>query len=150
MSTAYVRPGRSTVQPWHEFGAEITPIALARPPAAYDCPATRSPCPSAYRFTNHLALTCLAPNVRVQRWRFGFPGAAVAFPLWVIASGGLRLYLKFFDTYSSSYGSLGALMILMVWFYLFGTAILVGGEVNSVLENVAARGGDPTAKRSGE
>lgn len=98
-----------------------------------------------------LALTYrFAPNVRVQRWRFVFPGAMVGFLLWVIASGGLRLYLKFFDTYSSIYGSLGALMILMVWFYLFGIAILVGGEVNSVLENAAARGGDPTAKRSGE
>jgi membrane protein len=83
-----------------------------------------------------------APNVRVQRWRWIFPGAVVGFLLWLIASVGLRLYLRFFDTYSAVYGSLGALMILMVWFYLFGIAILVGGEVNSVLENVAAEAGD--------
>ncbi len=98
-----------------------------------------------------LALTYrFAPNVRVQRWRWVFPGAAVAFLLWLIASAGLRLYLRLFDTYSAVYGSLGALMILMVWFYLFGIAILVGGEVNSVLENAAAEAGDSTAKRSGE
>lgn len=98
-----------------------------------------------------LALTYrFAPNVRVQRWRFIFPGAVVAFLLWLIASAGLRLYLRFFDTYSTVYGSLGALMILMVWFYLFGIAILVGGEVNSVLENAAAQAGDPDAKHAGE
>ena len=98
-----------------------------------------------------LALTYrYAPNVRVQRWRWVFPGAAVAFLLWLIASAGLRLYLRFFDTYSAAYGSLGALMILMVWFYLFGIAILVGGEVNSVLENAAAEAGDASAKLQGE
>ena len=91
-----------------------------------------------------------APNVRVQNWRWIFPGAVSAFVVWLLASAGLRLYLRFFDTYSAIYGSLGALMILMVWFYLFGIAILVGGEVNSVLENAAAEAGDPHAKHAGE
>lgn len=86
-----------------------------------------------------------APNVRVRTWRRIFPGAVSAFLLWLLASAGLRVYLKFFDTYSAIYGSLGALMILMVWFYLFGVAILVGGEVNSVLESAAALDGDPHA-----
>ena len=98
-----------------------------------------------------LALTYrFAPNVRVQHWLWIWPGAAVALLLWLIASVGLRLYLRFFDTYSTVYGSLGALIILMVWLYLFGIAILVGGEVNSVLENAAAQAGDPDAKLSGE
>jgi membrane protein len=98
-----------------------------------------------------LALTYrFAPNVHVQHWRWIFPGALIAFFLWLIASAGLRFYLKFFDTYTAAYGSLGALMILMVWFYLFGLAILVGGEVNSVLENAAAQAGAPDAKLAGE
>jgi membrane protein len=91
-----------------------------------------------------------APNVRVQRWRWIFPGAVIAFLLWLTASTGLRLYLRFFDTSSALYGSLGAVIILMIWFYLFGIAILVGGEVNSVLENAAAIAGNPQAKHSGE
>jgi membrane protein len=91
-----------------------------------------------------------APNVRVQHWRWIFPGAGVAFVLWLLASAGLRLYLRLFDPYSAVYGSLGALMILMVWFYLFGAAILIGGEVNSVLENAAAEEGDLNAKLPGE
>ena len=91
-----------------------------------------------------------APNVRVQRWKWVLPGAVVAFLLWLIASAGLRFYLDLFNTYPTVYGSLGALMILMVWLYLFGVAILVGGELNSILENAAAEAGNPQAKLSGE
>ncbi|MEO8596498.1 MAG: YihY/virulence factor BrkB family protein [Candidatus Solibacter sp.] len=91
-----------------------------------------------------------APNVRVQQWRWIFPGAVVASVLWLAASAGLRLYLRFFDTYTAVYGSLGAVMILMIWFYLFGVAILIGGEVNCVLENAAAQSGEPDAKLTGE
>jgi membrane protein len=97
-----------------------------------------------------LALTYrFAPNVRVQRWKTVIPGAIVAFLVWLLASIGLKLYLRFFNTYSMFYGSLGAVMILMVWFYLFGAAILIGGEVNAVLENAAAEAGDPESKLSG-
>ena len=91
-----------------------------------------------------------APNVRVQRWRWIVPGAVVAFLLWLIASAGLRVYLAFINTYPTVYGSLGALMILMIWFYLLGVAILVGGELNSILENAAAEAGNPEAKLAGE
>jgi len=91
-----------------------------------------------------------APNVRAQQWRWIYPGAVVASILWLAASAGLRLYLRFFDTYTAVYGSLGAVMILMIWFYLFGVAVLIGGEVNCVLENAAAQGGEPAAKLTGE
>jgi membrane protein len=50
-----------------------------------------------------------------------------------------RLYLHFFNSYSVTYGSLGALIVLMLWFYFTGLAILVGGEINSELEQSAAR-----------
>jgi membrane protein len=91
-----------------------------------------------------------APNLEEQKWRWVLPGTIAAFLLWMVASFGLQLYLRFFDTYSRVYGSLGALMILMLWLYLFGAAILIGGEVNSVLESAAARAGDPEAKLPGE
>jgi membrane protein len=48
------------------------------------------------------------------------------------------------------YGSLGAVIILMLWFYLTGVAILVGGEVNAIVEQTAARGGDLEAKAERE
>ncbi|MFN3325272.1 MAG: YihY/virulence factor BrkB family protein [Bryobacteraceae bacterium] len=91
-----------------------------------------------------------APDLEGQRWHWITPGAAIALGLWMLASGGLRIYLNFFDNYSNVYGSLGALIILMLWFYLTGLAILVGGEVNSVIENVAAEHGEPGARRPGQ
>jgi membrane protein len=51
--------------------------------------------------------------------------------VWIVASLGFSVYLKFFNSYSKTYGSLGAVIILMLWFYLTGMAILIGGEVNS-------------------
>ena len=63
---------------------------------------------------------------------------------------GLRLYLNFFDSYSNTYGSLGAVIILMLWLYLTGVAVLVGGELNAEVENIAAHAGAPEAKKEGE
>jgi membrane protein len=68
------------------------------------------------------------------RRRWLSPGVVVAIILWVLVSLGFRLYLHFFNSYSATYGSLGALIILMLWFYLTGAAILLGGEINCELE----------------
>jgi len=72
-----------------------------------------------------------APNMKEPQWYWITPGAAVGVVLWIMASLGFSLYLKFFNSYSKTYGSLGAVIILMLWFYLTGMAILIGGEVNS-------------------
>ena len=61
------------------------------------------------------------------------PGAFVGVGLWLLVSFAFRAYLSFFDSYSVTYGSLGAVIVLMLWFYLTGVAILIGGEVNSEL-----------------
>ena len=67
------------------------------------------------------------------------PGAFVGVGLWVIVSFGFRAYLSFFDSYSVTYGSLGAVIVMMLWFYLTGVAILIGGEVNSEVSHRKAR-----------
>jgi membrane protein len=54
---------------------------------------------------------------------------------WVAASLLLRAYLHFFNSYSKTYGSLGAVMILLLWLYLTGLAILVGGKINAEIEH---------------
>lgn len=67
------------------------------------------------------------------RWVWITPGSVVAMLLWVLFTGGFRLYLQYFNTYNKAYGSLGAVIILMLWMFLTGTAILIGGAINSVL-----------------
>ena len=69
------------------------------------------------------------------RRRWISPGVVVAVILWLLVSLGFRLYLHFFNSYSATYGSLGALIIMMLWFYLTGAAILLGGEVNCEWES---------------
>jgi membrane protein len=91
-----------------------------------------------------------APDLEDQSWRWVTPGAGIAVLLWLIVSFGFRLYLNFFNSYSATYGSLGALIVMMLWFYLTGLAILVGGEINSEIENAAAEAGEPDAKERGE
>jgi len=74
----------------------------------------------------------------------------VGVALWATVSAGLRAYLHFFNTYTKSYGSLGAVMILMLWFYATGLAILVGGQINATIEHAAAEHGHPEAKAPGQ
>jgi membrane protein len=69
------------------------------------------------------------------RRRWFSPGILFAVLLWLLVSLGFRLYLHFFNSYSATYGSLGALIILMLWFYLTGAAILLGGEINCEYES---------------
>jgi membrane protein len=66
-------------------------------------------------------------------WVWISPGAVVAILLWIAFTAGFRLYLQYFNTYNKAYGSLGAVIILMLWMYLTGTALLIGGAINSVL-----------------
>jgi membrane protein len=91
-----------------------------------------------------------APCVAEMRWQWVTPGSVLALALWLLVSFGFRLYLRFFDTYSAAYGSLGAVMILLLWLYLTGAAILIGGEMNAVIEDAAARAGVEDAKQRGE
>jgi membrane protein len=79
-----------------------------------------------------------APDIKTRRWRWLTPGGVVGVGGWVLASLALRLYLHFFNTFSLTYGSLGAVIILLMWFYITGLMILVGAEIDSEIEAVAA------------
>ena len=91
-----------------------------------------------------------APDIKDQKWHWVTPGALVGLALWLAVSFALKLYLHYFDRYSATYGSLGAVIVLLLWFYLSGASILMGAEINSVLENAAADAGEPDAKHEGE
>ncbi|HEX7174986.1 MAG TPA: YhjD/YihY/BrkB family envelope integrity protein [Pyrinomonadaceae bacterium] len=91
-----------------------------------------------------------APDLHDQDWKWVSPGAVLGVALWLIVSFAFRTYLQYFNTYSATYGSLGAVIIMMLWFYFTGLAILVGGEINSEIENEMAKQGAPDAKEKGE
>jgi membrane protein len=91
-----------------------------------------------------------APNVEQRHWAWLTPGALVGVILWIIASVAFKIYLSFSNTYSATYGSIGAVIILMLWFYVTGLSLLIGGEINSEIEFAAAEHGDPQAKSRGQ
>lgn len=66
------------------------------------------------------------------------PGAVAGVLLWLGASWGFRQYLLHFGYYSRTYGSLGAVIVMLLWFYLTGAAILLGGELNSEISKAEA------------
>jgi len=90
------------------------------------------------------------PDLKERHWYWITPGSVLGVLLWVAASAGFRVYLHFFNTYSRTYGSLGAIMILLVWLYVTGLAFLMGGEVNAIIEHAAAAHGHPEAKAEGK
>ena len=80
-----------------------------------------------------------APDWKKRRWRWFTPGGAVGIILWLAASLGFRVYLHFFNNYAVTYGSLGAVIILLMWFYITGLMVLLGGEINSEVEAAAVK-----------
>jgi len=89
-----------------------------------------------------------APNLEERKWYWVTPGAVAGVALWLLASVGFRVYLHFFNSYSATYGSLGAAVILMLWLYITGFAVLIGGEVNWVIENEDKKAAEFAIKKS--
>jgi len=91
------------------------------------------------------------PSLGKRHWYWGMPGSIFGAVLWLSASAGFRLYLHFFNTYTATYASLGAVMILLVWLYVTGLAFLIGGEINAEIERAATgneyRKSEPSAER---
>lgn len=79
-----------------------------------------------------------APAVKTRRWHWLSPGGAMGIVGWLLISLGFRVYVHFFNNYSVTYGSLGAVIILLMWFYITGLMILLGAEINSEIEAAVA------------
>lgn len=86
------------------------------------------------------------PKHRNPDWVWITPGAVASIILWLCLSYAFRLYLGYFNTYDKTYGSLGAVIILMLWLYLTALVILIGGSMNAVLQEFT----DPETARAGE
>lgn len=81
-----------------------------------------------------------------QDWVWISPGAVLATILWLLVSVGFKLYVSNFTDYNASYGALGGVILLLLWFYLSGLAILVGAEFNSEIEHASPYGMLPGQK----
>lgn len=80
-----------------------------------------------------------APNVE-QSWKWITPGSVLAVLGWLLASLGFSFYVNNFGDYNATYGSIGAVIVLLTWMYLTAFFLLVGGEINSVIEDASAHG----------
>ncbi|WML28691.1 YihY/virulence factor BrkB family protein [Neobacillus sp. OS1-32] len=81
-------------------------------------------------FVIFTGLYWIAPNVRL-RCRSAFPGAAFATVGWMVSSFGLSFYVGNFSNYTITYGSIGAVIVLMIWLYISAFIIILGGEINA-------------------
>lgn len=88
------------------------------------------------------SLYYFAPDVQ-QQWRWITPGSVCAVVGWILASLGFSYYVNNFGSYNTTYGSIGAVIVLLTWLYVTGFFILMGGEINSELEHAAPKGKNP-------
>ncbi len=86
----------------------------------------------------------IGPDVQ-QHWIWIAPGTVAGTTIWLLASLGFKWYVSAFADYQKTYGAIGGAMVTLLWFYVSGLAMLVGAELNAVIENAS-----PLGKNSGE
>jgi membrane protein len=96
----------------------------------------------------------VAPDAQ-QEWIWITPGAVLATVLWLVTSLGFRVYVveigpMLGSDYAETYGTIGGMIVLMLWFYLTGLAIVVGAELNAEIELASPHGKAPGERKPGE
>lgn len=90
-----------------------------------------------------------APDAE-QEWVWITPGSVLATALWIIVSLGFKFYVSNFGSYNATYGTIGGIIVLMLWFYVSSLAVLAGAELNAEIEHASPYGKDPGEKVAGE
>jgi membrane protein len=75
-----------------------------------------------------------APNVEIRHWRYITPGAVFGVTTWIVASAAFFVYVSTFSSYSATYGAFAAVVILLIWLYLTSSVLLLGAELNAVID----------------
>jgi membrane protein len=75
-----------------------------------------------------------APPQRPPHWRAVVPGIITATVMWTAASIGFSVYVSSFGRYNETYGALGAAVVILLWFWLTSLSILMGAELNQVID----------------
>ena len=81
----------------------------------------------------------LLPAFRPRKWVWLTAGSVVAILSWIVLTGAFRLYLQYFNSYDRTYGSLGAVVVTMLWLYFTAMSIMIGGIINVVLSEMNYR-----------
>jgi membrane protein len=85
-----------------------------------------------------------------QHWEWITPGSLAATVLWILGSLGFRFYVVAFGNFNATYGTIGGVIVAMLWLYISGLAILVGAELNAEIENASPWGKEKGEKHPGE
>lgn len=102
-------------------------------------------------FTAALVMLMLAlcyyvlPDVK-QRFKYITPGSVFGTVLWMVSTWGFTQYVEHFGKYNVTYGSIGGVVVLLLWFYITGLIFILGGELNAILEHASK---DALAKAKG-
>jgi membrane protein len=75
-----------------------------------------------------------APNVEIRHWRYITPGAVFGVGATILASAGFFFYVSSFSSYSATYGAFAAVVILLIWLNLSSSVLLLGAELNAVVD----------------
>jgi membrane protein len=89
-----------------------------------------------------------APDAE-QSFMWITPGSILATVLWLLTSLGFRFYVTNFASYNATYGTIGGVIVLMLWLYVSSLAVLVGAELNAEIEHASPYGKDPGEKELG-
>ena len=108
-------------------------------------PAQRALSLASWTITAALASAAIAaiyrygPDRSAAKWRWLTPGSIVATLAWLAATLGFSAYVRHFGSYNATYGSLGAVVVLLMWLYLSAYVLLLGAELNAEIEHQTAR-----------
>jgi membrane protein len=90
-----------------------------------------------------------APDAE-QDWVWLTPGSIFATTLWLAASLAFKYYVVNISSYAATYGAIGGVMVLMLWFYISGAVVLLGAEMNAEIEHASPYGKEPGEKVPGQ
>ncbi len=90
------------------------------------------------------------PDVEQKSFKFITPGSVIGVIIWVIASWGFSKYVSNFGKYDANYGAIGGVIVLLLWMWITAQVILLGAEINAILEHRSPDGKPPGGKKVGE
>ncbi len=90
------------------------------------------------------------PDVEHKSFKFITPGSIIGVIVWVVASWGFSVYVQNFGKYDANYGALGGVIVMLLWMWITAQVLLIGAEINAILEHKSPEGKAPGQKKEGQ